>query len=158
MKFKVTALIAAAVSGSLAAAALIAKKTLPVVDDPAADEIALVSIFDGTALRPTSTRFRGGTVLSMFGGTVLDLRRAGLPPGGAQLTVTSLFGGTEIVVPDTWIVEVSGPAIFGGVSRSTPEPHLLPADNPRLTVRSRAAFGGTAVAARPVLRTAEAPA
>jgi hypothetical protein len=154
---KRVALAGAAAIAASAAAALIVRSRLPVRDDPTDTDIALVSIFDGRSLRPTSKKFRGGSIVSMFGGTQLDLRRVELAGQHAVLRVTTAFGGTEIVVPEGWRVEITGPALFAGV-RELGSDGLRLADAPIIQVEAKTFFGGLQVIGRPVLRTADASA
>jgi hypothetical protein len=57
----------------------------------------------------------GHTAVSIFGSTRLDLTAAGLPPGETNINVISVFGGTEIFVPDDVAIRVTGVSVFGGV-------------------------------------------
>jgi len=141
----------AAMAGT-AAVALIARQRLPRVDHPDADEIRLVSIFDGTDLRSTAADFRGGEIWTVFGGTRLDLRRTQMT-GAAHLSITTVFGGTDVTVPDSWGVSVSGPTLAAGVETEVTEPEAL--DAPRLIITARTAFSGLRVTARPVIKAAE---
>ena len=153
----VTKLIARLLVGLLAllvSSALIAKRRLPVRDEPNAPEIALVSIFDGSSLRPSGEDFRGGSIYSVFGGTNLDLRRAELAPGGGHLELTTVYGGTDITVPDTWMVTVAGPTIAAARQVSVTDPAALTPDAPHLVISALTLFGALSVTARPVLRPA----
>jgi hypothetical protein len=134
--------------------ALVARSRLPVRRSPDEDDVALVSIFEGTELRSIAPAFRGGSVVSAFGGTDLDLRRATASEHGAHLEVTTVYGGTSITVPDTWMVTVIGPTFAGGVDVRVADPAEVGPDAPRLTITARTFFGGTAVVARPVLKAA----
>lgn len=138
-----------------AGGALIAKAKLPVIDDPDSDELALVSIFDGTELRSTASAFRGGTIVAVFGGTELDLRRATVSEHGAHLEITAFYGGVNVTVPDTWLVTTANRSIAGGVDVSVPAPDELDEHAPRVTISTRTVFGGTRIVARPVLKAAE---
>lgn len=57
----------------------------------------------------------GHTTVSVFGGTRLDLTAAALPAGETRINVVSVFGGTEIFVPDDVAIRVTGVSVFGGV-------------------------------------------
>ena len=142
------------VTGVTAGAALLAKKNLPVADDPEGDELKLVAIFDGLALRSTASAFRGGSAIAGFGGIELDLRRAQPAPEGAHLDLVAVFGGIEVVVPDTWHVSGHGLGIAGGfdLKRDTDDPSE---GQPRLTIDVKAVFGGVAVAKRPVIEAVD---
>ncbi|MGF1667288.1 MAG: LiaF domain-containing protein [Acidimicrobiia bacterium] len=156
LPWKAPALVLAGVTLASLVSAVITKSRLPVVDDPSGERISLVSVFSGTALRPTTHSFRGGTIVSMFGGTALDLRRAGLPAEGAHLNITTAYGGTEITVPDTWSVVVDGTTVLGGVSVRAVD--ATAGSSPRLTIDAKTVFGGLSVTGRPVLRAADTPA
>jgi hypothetical protein len=139
----------------IASVALVVRTRLPVRNDPSDADIALVSIFAGTALRPTSQEFRGGSIVSLFGGTQLDLRRTEVAHGQAILRVTTVFGGTDITVPDGWNVHITGPRVFGGV-RHLDEIRPADPDGPSLQIEAKTLFGGLQVMNRPVLRAADA--
>jgi hypothetical protein len=131
--------------GVLAAAALV-KRGLPSRGDAESDEVALVAIFGGAELKSRSQAFRGGSALAWFGGVSVDLRDAKLAPD-ARLTVSSLWGGVSIVVPEGWRVEADARALAGGVGVNVPEPDDPEA--PTLAITAAAAFGGVGIVARP---------
>ena len=83
-------------------------------------------------------------VIAVFGGDDIDLRRAEIDGGELMINVFCLFGGPDILVPDTVDVELSGPTIFGGNdehgSTRPPRPGA-----PVIRIRSFALFGGTDV-------------
>ena len=141
---------------ALMGAALIAKLAIRGHADPGEDTFDLVSIFDGRAHRPTTQTLRSGRTLSVFGGATTDLRRAGLAAGTATLDVVAVFGGSDVVVPDTWRVTTRTVDVLGGSSIRTTPDSALPADAPHLDVRCLTIFGGVSIAARPVLSAAEA--
>jgi Cell wall-active antibiotics response 4TMS YvqF len=99
----------------VAASAAILKRVLPSSGDAASDELALVAIFDGIDLANRSTSFRGGSLLTWFGGIQLDLRQAQLA-AGAYLRAHALWGGIAIQVPPEWNVESRARGIAGGVA------------------------------------------
>lgn len=128
---------------------LVARLLLTSRGGPDSDEVDLVTVFEGLHLRSNSSSFMGGSVLSLFGGVLLDLRRAKLGPTGASLEVTTIFGGTSIVVPPDWRVEVDARTWVGGLDLSNEQPDLP--DAPKLTIRARTIFGGFQVESRPRL-------
>ena len=132
--------------GVLAAAALV-RRALPSRGDAESDDVALVAIFGGAELRSRSQAFRGGTILAWFGGVDADLREATLAPN-AELSAGAMWGGVRIVVPEGWRVEADVNALAGGVEVKVPEPEDPEA--PTLRVVARAAFGGVAIAAKPL--------
>jgi predicted membrane protein len=124
-----------------AIAAVSAKRHLVPVDDPEADEVQLVAIFDQLAFRSDARSFRGGTVDCWFGGGAVDLRDATLDPAGATLRMRTIFGGGQIVVPESWRVVNDIVVVAGGVADTRP-PVDRSADAPELRLEGVAAFGG----------------
>jgi hypothetical protein len=124
-----------------AIAAVSAKRHLVPLDDPEADEVQLVAIFDQLAFRSVSGSFRGGTVDCWFGGGAVDLRDATLDPAGATLRIRTIFGGGQIVVPEAWRVVNDVVVVAGGVA-DTRTPVDRSDDAPELRLEGVAAFGG----------------
>ena len=103
-----------------AVAAMSAKRRLVPIDDPEADEVQLVAIFDQLAFRSDARSFRGGTLDCWFGGGAVDLRDATLDAAGATLRVRTIFGGGQIVVPESWRVVNDIVVVAGGVADTRP--------------------------------------
>jgi hypothetical protein len=133
-----------AVAGAAAAAAL--KSQLRRVDDPEADEIALAAVFAPLYFRSTARSFRGGTIDCWYGGGTIDLREATIDPAGAQLRVRAIFGGGQIVVPETWSVTTKVRGV-GGAGDARPA-ETRPEDGPQLTIEGTALFGGFGVTSK----------
>jgi len=134
--------ILTAIASALSAALL--KRRLPSQGEESDDEIALVTIYTGRDFSSTATAFRGGSVLTWYGGGTIDLRRATLDPAGARLTARTIFGGLRLVVPETWRVEQHGVAIAGGISDTRDQDEYLPGA-PTLTLDGFALFGGIGI-------------
>lgn len=134
----------------LGLAGLIARLLLTSRGGPDSDEIDLVSVFEGLHFRSHSSTFLGGSILAFLGGIVLDLRRAHLGPTGAHLRVTTIFGGTALIIPPDWRVEVTESTWMGGLDLSTHPP--TDPDAPVLRLHILTFFGGTQVEARPRLQ------
>ncbi len=133
----------------LGLAGLAARLLLSSRGGPESDEVDLVTVFEGLHLRSHSSAFMGGTTLALFGGIIFDLRRAQLGPTGADLRVTTVFGGTGIVVPPDWRVDVDARTWIGGLDLSHQQPD--DPDAPAMRVRARTVFGGLQVESRPRL-------
>jgi hypothetical protein len=58
----------------------------------------------------------GHTAVAVFGATEIDVAAAPLALGETRINVVSVFGGTDIVVPDDVAIRVTGFSIFGGVN------------------------------------------
>jgi hypothetical protein len=124
-------------------AAYVMKRRIEAVDDPETDEIRLAAIFEPILFRSTATAFRGGTIDFWYGGGVVDLRDATLDAAGAHLEVRAVFGGGQLLVPETW--NVTGHVLgIGGFADARPSVDRGDAA-PQLTVTGVAVFDGLAV-------------
>jgi hypothetical protein len=132
-------------AGTLASAALL-KRAFPSRGDEESDEVRLVAILNGVALKSRAQAFRGGSMFSWLGGIAVDLREATLAQP-AHVEVGSLLGGIAIRVPAGWRIESDVNSLAGGVAIDAPEPE--DADAPTLLLTGFTAFGGIAVGARP---------
>lgn len=128
-------------AGLLASGAFL-KRALPSRGDETSDEVALTAIFDGVQIVSRAAAFRGGSMLSWWGGIAVDLRGATLAPEG-QLHVASLFGGIALRLPPGVRVESNVKTIMGGVAVNAPDPDDPAA--PRLVLDGFTLFGGIAV-------------
>lgn len=79
------------------------------------DFIDEVAIFGGNEKSIHSNAFRGGKVVSIFGGSTLDLTKVNLIPG-AQIETVTIFGGSTLIIPSDWNVKIEVMSIFGGYS------------------------------------------
>lgn len=122
------------------AAALIAKMTLKSKGDQSTEEIDLVTIVGGQEIVSSADPFYGGKVLTLFGGTLLDLRKAQPAPTGVHLDLAIVMGGFSLVVPSGWKVEFVGDLLGGGYDDAT-HPTSDP-DAPIVRVTGRIIFGG----------------
>jgi hypothetical protein len=87
--------------------------------DPATDEIRVASLGEGYVLKSQAPAFRGGSVAWLMGGFVLDLRNARIAPGGADLRIVTIMGGSVVIVPPEMEVAVRLRG-FGGGSNVPP--------------------------------------
>ena len=123
--------------------ALAMKRRLIPNASPNADEVALVAIFEPIAFESHATSFRGGTAELWYGGGIIDLRNATLDPAGATLRVRTVFGGCQLLVPESWQVTTRVVGI-GGAGDGRPRIDRAE-DAPRLTIEGTAFFGGLGV-------------
>lgn len=103
-----------------------------------------VAVLGGVQRRITAQNFTGGRVVAFFGGFNLDLTRANIGGDTAVLELNALFGGGEVRVPDTWIIDLQGHALLGAYSDET---HQNPPASgaKRLVVQGTAVFGGVVI-------------
>lgn len=98
------------------------------------------SIFGSAKKNILSKNFRGGDVVSFFGGSELNFMQADIK-GVAILDVTSIFGGAKLIVPSNWTVKSEVVSIFGGIDDK--RQMLTEADpNKTLVLEGTVIFGG----------------
>ena len=130
----------------IVASAVVLKRLLPSRGDADSDDVALVAILDGVTLESRSRSFRGGSLLSWFGGIAVDLREAELAPAAIS-TCTRSSAASRSACRREWKVESRVKALGGGVAVS---PTTSAADDaPTLTLDGFAALGGVAIGAKP---------
>lgn len=74
----------------------------------------IVSTFSDQKIKKDDEKFSGAVLDSIFGGIVLDLRKADLDLE-TVIKASSIFGGIDILVPENVNVQVKSTPIFGGV-------------------------------------------
>lgn len=108
------------------------------------DKLNIKTFFSGAEVRSRSELFQGGTITAVFGGAEIDLRDATFDPTGAQLEITTVFGGVEIRVPENVHVVIKGMPIFGGwedlTRRKSTEENLI-----MLKIHAVSVFGGVEI-------------
>ena len=89
----------------------------------------LVSIFSGNKKAGPWELPRHMRVLAIFGSAELDLREAIILPGVSVIETLTIFGGIDITVPPSIVIECDGDAIMGAFTlhRSRKRPAALPA-------------------------------
>ena len=106
------------------------------------DIVDSTNIFSGTKKVVLSKNFKGGEIVSVFGGCEIDLTQADMT-GPADLEVTAIFGGATLIVPSNWAINHSETVtIFGGIGdkrRIAPSPD---APSKTLILRGTMIFGG----------------
>jgi hypothetical protein len=84
------------------------------------------------------------TVVNVMGGADLDLREAVLDAPEVEITVWSIMGGSDVIVPEGVNVELEGFALLGG-NKLRLEGPTPPAGAPVVRVRAWSLLGGTDV-------------
>jgi hypothetical protein len=130
-------------------AALAAKLLLQSHANEETEEIELVNIFGGEKLISAADPFFGGKVTTLFGGTLIDLRRVVPAPTGIYLDILVAFGGLSLVVPPGWKVVFDVPVRAGRIedlTRPVDDP-----DAPIVRVGGLVALGGVEATTRPLV-------
>lgn len=90
------------------------------LEESADDIIDSTVIFGGSKKHIISKNFKGGEVVTVFGGTELNLMQADLA-GPVVLELVQVFGGTRLLVPPHWKVQSKDMvAILGGIDDKRP--------------------------------------
>jgi predicted membrane protein len=112
------------------------------------DYVDEVTIFSGTSKINNSKNFKGGKMTAIFGGSELNLTHARLAPGTHVLDVFFMFGGSEIIVPSDWHIQLETTPIFGGVSdKRYISEKMYSEEKPEsvLIIRGTVIFGGAEI-------------
>lgn len=118
-------------------------KTLNFSTSNKADYIDYTNIFSGAERQLITENFQGGKITSIFGGGEVDLTRSSLAPGENVIEITCIFGGTTIIVPESWNIILDVTPILGGFSDSRKLRGDVIKDNTRsLAIRGTVIFGG----------------
>jgi predicted membrane protein len=102
--------------------------------------VQVTNILSGTERRINSQEFKGGDVHNILGGTKIDLLEAKLAAGDWLLTVSTILGGVEILVPRDWRIEVQPNNMLGGVDNRTRQAPA--ASGGKLVIKASALLGG----------------
>lgn len=107
------------------------------------DYLDVVTILGGMKKNIISKDFKGGEVVSILGGTELNLTGAVLTRQ-RTLELTQIFGGTKLIVPSDWVIQTDEVvAILGGVSdKRTIHPPQAHNHDMILRLKGTCIFGG----------------
>jgi hypothetical protein len=122
--------------------------------------LRVYSVIGGSNTHVRRSNFTGGEVVSIMGGSLVDLRDVVIEPGQtATLDVFTLMGGGSIRVPESWVVDVQIAPVMGGVkdqrqrrdddwndAASQADTTPAPTDQaPHLVVRGSVIMGGLVI-------------
>jgi predicted membrane protein len=125
------------------------KNTVLQEDTPIAEEVTWseedfvdsTSIFGGAKKNILSKKFKGGDLVNIFGGTDLDLTQADFS-GTAIIELTTIFGGTKLIVPSNWAVKSEAVVIFGSVEDKRKMQTISENPDKVLLLKGTVIFGG----------------
>jgi predicted membrane protein len=104
------------------------------------DYIDATAFFGGVHKKIVSKNFKGGDIVTIMGGTELDLTQADIT-GVVKLDVVQIMGGTKIIVPAHWEVRSEVTAIFAGFEDKRQQPSISNPDK-ILIIQGTSIFGG----------------
>jgi predicted membrane protein len=83
-------------------------------DETLDDRLELIAVFAGNKKIMVSKNFKGGEIVSVFGGNEINLSKCDIN-GRVQLEVVQVFGGTKLIVPSNWRIQSEIVSVFGGL-------------------------------------------
>ncbi len=103
-----------------------------------------VSIFGSIRKQVSTKNFKGADLLTLFGGTELNLTQASFD-SKAVVELTTVFGGAEIIVPADWHIKTEMVSVFGGVEDNRYQGSPLNENSKVLILRGTCVFGGVEI-------------
>jgi len=104
------------------------------------DAVDVTTIFGNVKKVIYSKNFKGGEVVSIFGGAELNMTQADMTTPIA-MEMVQIFGGAKLIIPAHWKIRSEAVAIFGGIEDKRPtQPYT---DSSKvLVLRGTVLFGG----------------
>lgn len=99
--------------------------------------------FSGQNLNFDGEKFSGTDLTAVFGGIKCDLRNANIEDD-VVINVSSIFGGTEIYIPEDVKVKVKSTSIFGGVDEKKKN-KIESAEAHTIYINATCLFGGAEI-------------
>ncbi len=84
-----------------------------------ANVLDVTAIFAGVKKNVLSKNFKGGDIVSVMGGSEINLSKADFN-NKVVIDCFTMFGGTKLIVPPDWDIQSNVVAIFGGVDDKRP--------------------------------------
>ena len=101
-----------------------------------------MTVFGGGDRIINSQQFKGGKITHIFGGSKIDFTRGKLAPGKNHLEVVLIFGGTKLIVPESWDVRMEVTSVFGGFSDKRVKSMVVSDTDRSLLITGVNVFGG----------------
>jgi len=109
-----------------------------------ADQVSAFSIFGAADRKSESENFKNANLISIFGGSKIDLRKSKLAVRGGGVDVLIIFGGGEIILPKDMPVKLDVFALFGGTEdKRSATPSID--GKPYLHIQGIVLFGGVEI-------------
>jgi hypothetical protein len=102
--------------------------------------VEAVTVFGNIKKRVYTKNFKGGDVVSIFGGVEIDLTQADFN-GAISIEMTQIFSGAKLIIPPHWQIRSEMIAIFGGIEDKRP-PQTHYDENKVLILNGTTFFGG----------------
>lgn len=103
----------------------------------------IFSIFGDRTKKIKTDNFLGGKSTSLFSSLKIDLRDAKIIDGVKELDTLTMFGATEIFLPNDWEVKIKTTTIFGGFEDHRGKSNSIEENvNKILIIKGLVLFGG----------------
>ena len=117
--------------------------------DLTASDVDFYSFWDSPTFIPRSNSLQRVNARVVMAGATIDLREAIPADGGTVVQVTTLLGGTAVLVRKDWDVEVVEETKSAEVEVRLDSETELPPDSTKVTVHLRTTYGGALVGYEP---------
>ena len=117
--------------------------------DLTASDVDFYGFWNSPTFIPRSTALQRVNARVVMAGATIDLREAIPADGGSVVQVTTLLGGTAVLVRRDWDVEVVEETKSSEVEVRLDSETELPPDSPKVTVHLRTTYGGALVGYEP---------
>ncbi len=117
--------------------------------DLTASDVDFYAFWDSPTFIPRSNSLHLVNARVVMAGATIDLREATPAEGGTVVYVTTLLGGTAVLVRKDWDIEVVEETKSAEVEVRLDSATELPPDSPKVTVHLRTTYGGALVGYEP---------
>jgi hypothetical protein len=117
--------------------------------DLTASDVDFYAFWDSPTFIPRSNSLQRVNARVVMAGATIDLREAIPADGGTVVQVTTVLGGTAVLVRKDWDVEVVEETKSAEVEVRLNDETGLPPDSPKVTVHLRTTYGGALVGYEP---------
>lgn len=106
------------------------------------DYLDTVNFFSGLKKNVTSQNFKGADIVTVFGGTDVNLSNADFEER-VVIDISCVFAGTTLNIPNNWQINSDVTSVFGGIEDKRPLELVEKAENKKIVVlHGSCIFGG----------------
>ncbi len=102
----------------------------------------IAAVFGAVKKNIYSKNFRGGEIVSVFGGAEVNLSQANFQTPQIEIESVQIFGGAKLIIPADWTIHNEAVAIFGGIEDKRPQPVAIPIPEKIVVLKGFVMFGG----------------
>ena len=103
------------------------------------------SVLGGVKKNIQSKNFKGGEIVCFLGGAEINMMQADIQ-GTVILEINNVFGGTKLIIPANWQVQIEISATFGGVEDKRNFQNNTPDQDKKIILKGSCLFGGIEIA------------